>query len=454
MEETIDHYNNVLNTISIDITPLEAKLLLNAKLTIPETLDLKQRYASLHQVEKPNKRLLLEYGLIFMVGLPASGKTTFSNTILIHFDTTVIHLNQDEIGRSGCYDTLCKFAKKQDKTIILDRCNLTSAERADWISTYNSLSNRPILCVHFNTPADVCKKRLVGRKNHDMKNPYVIDDLATKLQLPQQNEGFRRVVEINEEDDLVSLYSEFGIHYTPIHDMTGLKKFVRTKHIIKLKDPKDESDREREDLIWTEKELGDFLKYDLVIEEKVDGANLGIFLDEDNNIIIQNRSHYIHPGYHKQFATIDKWKYAHEDDIRQVLGNNPWIIYGEWVVARHSIHYTRLPDKFILFDIYDRTTDKFFSRSKVEELISGTQFKQIRKIAEGKFTKAQLRKFVDPKAIESIYYDGPIEGIYVRCFNDDNTLKYRGKIVRKDFMQDDATHWANYEITKNIIIEE
>lgn len=446
-------YNNVRNAISIDMTPLEAKILLNAKLSIPETLELKQYYASLHRVEKPNKKLVLEYGLIMMVGLPASGKTTISNLLLTYFDTSIVHLNQDEIGRTGCYDILCKFAKKQDRTIILDRCNLTLSERGEWISTYNSLSSRPILCIHFNAPADVCKKRLSGRKNHDMKNPKIIDELATKLLPPQIHEGFCRVEEINEEEDLVILLNEFGIQYTPVPNMTGLKKFIRTKHIIKLKDPKDESAREREDLIWTEKELTDFLKHDLVIEEKVDGANLGIFIDEDNNIIIQNRSHYIHPGYHKQFATIDKWKYAHEDDIRQVLGNNPWIIYGEWVVARHSIHYTNLPDKFILFDIYDRSTDKFFSRNKVEELIHGTAFKQIRKIDEGKFTKAQLKKFVDPKPLTSIYYDGPIEGIYVRCFNDDHTLKYRGKIVRKDFMQDDAPHWANYEITKNIIVE-
>lgn len=449
-----DDYLNVKNMISTQITPLEARIMLNAKLSLKEIFELKQHYVSLFQVNKPNKKLLLRYGCIITVGLPASGKTTFSNIILKHYDNSVIHLNQDEIGRNDCYETLCKFAKKQDKTIILDRCNLTVNERNEWINTYSSLSSRPILCVHFNASADVCKKRLSNRKNHDMKNPKVVDNLAIKFENPNIKEGFCKIVEINEEDDLVKLFEEFDITYQPTVSMTGLKKFVRTKHIIKLKSPNEETERERDDLIYSQKEINELLKCDLVIEEKIDGANLGIFLDEDDNIIIQNRSHYINPEYHKQFSTINKWKFLHDEEIRQILGNNPWIIYGEWVVAKHSIHYTKLPDKFILFDIYDRSSDTFFSRKKVEELIKGTSLKQIRLVEEGKFNLNKLLKFVDPKTEESksVYYDGPMEGIYVRAFNDDSTLKYRGKIVRKDFIQED-NHWSSYEIVKNTILD-
>lgn len=440
MQET--DYNNVLNIVSTNMTPLEAKIYLNAKLSIQETLQLKQYYASLHNVEKPNKKLLLEYGLIMMVGLPASGKTTLSNLFLTYFDESVIHLNQDELGRTGCYDTLCKFAKKQQNTIILDRCNLTSSERNEWISLYNSLSSRPILCVHFNAPADVCKQRLSNRTNHDMKNPNIIDNLVAKIQQPELNEGFYKIKEINEDDDLTALLREFGIQYQSPHStLTGLKKFVRIKHLMNL------GATGRDDLMWSGKELDDFMKQTLVIEEKIDGANLGIFIDEDGKIIVQNRSHYISPSYHEQFASIDKWKYQHMDDILQVLGNNPWIIYGEWVVARHSIHYTKLPDKFILFDIYDRSTGKFFSRSKVEELINGTSFHQIRKIAEGKFTLTQLKNFAYSP---SIYYDGPVEGICARCFNDDDTLKYHGKIVRHNFLQ---PGWRTTDIVKNSFIQ-
>lgn len=441
---TKNDYNEVKNIISTDITPLDAKILLNAKLSISEILELKQYYASLHKIEKPNKKILLEYGFIMMVGLPASGKTTLSNLLLTNFDTSIVHLNQDEIGKNGCYETLCKFAKKQEKTIVLDRCNLTLSERKEWISTYNSLSPRNILCIYFGAPSDVCKQRLQLRKNHDMKNPKIIDELEKKIQQPEICEGFCKIEKINDDDNLITLLKKFGILYQSDYlTQFGLKKFVRTKHIINL------GAQGRDDLIYAGKELEDFMKHTMTIEEKIDGANLGIFIDEDGKIIIQNRSHYISPSYHKQFADIDKWKYQHVDDILKVLGNNKWIIYGEWVVAKHSIHYTKLPDKFILFDIYDRSTDKFFSRNKVEELIDGTSFNQIRKIAEGKFTQMQLKKLA---YTQSAYYDGTVEGIYVRCFNDDNTLKYRGKIVRHDFIEDSTQHWSKIDIIKNIFI--
>jgi hypothetical protein len=48
----------------------------------------------------------------------------------------------------------------------------------------------------------------------------------------------------------------------------------------------------RDDLLMTEQELKEFLKNDLYLEEKVDGANLGISM-EDYKITFQNRSHYV-----------------------------------------------------------------------------------------------------------------------------------------------------------------
>ena len=36
----------------------------------------------------------------------------------------------------------------------------------------------------------------------------------------------------------------------------------------------------------------EFLRYELVVEEKVDGANLGISFDENGTIRVQNRGEY------------------------------------------------------------------------------------------------------------------------------------------------------------------
>ena len=443
MENTSD-FSSVMNLVSKTITPLEAKTILNAKLSIDEILELKQYYANLFNVNIDDKQTVLKYGLIFLVGLPSSGKTTFSNLLLQYYKSAIIHINQDEIGREGCYDVLCKYAKKKNITIILDRCNLTRIERNEWISCYKNISTRNVLCVYFNLDKEICKQRLEKRQNHDMRNPTVIDNLSSKLEIPRIDEGFSKIIEITDDDEIITnIFEQFGIKYVQNCLNYGLKKFIRTKHIVNL------GSMSRDDLIWQGKELENFLKQHLVVEEKIDGANLGIFIDETNKIIIQNRSHYIYPEYHKQFADINKWKYQHEYDIYNVIGNNKWIIYGEWVVAKHSIHYTNLPDKFILFDIYDRITNEFFSRSKIESLIDGTSFVQIRKIADGLFSLNDLKKLAYS---QSSYYNGPVEGIYVRSFNDDNTcVKYRGKIVRDNFLESGQNHWSKTEIIKNII---
>jgi len=53
----------------------------------------------------------------------------------------------------------------------------------------------------------------------------------------------------------------------------------------------------RGDKVLPGPERDDFLANDLVIEEKVDGANLGISFDSEGNIRAQNRGSYLHlPG--------------------------------------------------------------------------------------------------------------------------------------------------------------
>ena len=50
----------------------------------------------------------------------------------------------------------------------------------------------------------------------------------------------------------------------------------------------------RGDKILTESERDEFLQHVLTVEEKVDGANLGLSFDADGNIRAQNRGAYLH----------------------------------------------------------------------------------------------------------------------------------------------------------------
>ena len=98
----------------------------------------------------------------------------------------------------------------------------------------------------------------------------------------------------------------------------------------------------------------------VIIEEKIDGSNLGISLCPYScQILVQNRSHYISRGDHAQYNRIPEWIEQHRQVLTtDILKGGNRILYGEWVTARHSMPYKKLPAYFIAFDIYDKKTQR------------------------------------------------------------------------------------------------
>ena len=48
-----------------------------------------------------------------------------------------------------------------------------------------------------------------------------------------------------------------------------------------------------------------------------------------------------------------QWANAHRDAFYEVLGSR-YIMYGEWMYAKHSVFYDALPHYFLEFDVLDR----------------------------------------------------------------------------------------------------
>lgn len=119
----------------------------------------------------------------------------------------------------------------------------------------------------------------------------------------------------------------------------------------------------------------------VVVEEKVDGANLGISIDAQWRLRVQNRSHFVDSSTHKQFSTLDAWLEAHSSALFQVMEPERHVLFGEWLYAKHSIHYTRLPDYFLAFDLYDRRTGVFHSSAERDRLLKDTGIMTVRTIA-------------------------------------------------------------------------
>src|SRR5262245_44508458 len=87
----------------------------------------------------------------------------------------------------------------------------------------------------------------------------------------------------------------------------------------------------------------------LVVEEKLDGANAGIRFDAAGRLWLQSRGHFLTGGAReKHFNLFKQWANAHTNALWKVLGER-YAVYGEWLYAKHTIFYDRLPHYFLEF---------------------------------------------------------------------------------------------------------
>ena len=157
-------------------------------------------------------------------------------------------------------------------------------------------------------------------------------------------------------------------------------KFPRTRHLLDVGG----NGVSRDDLVLSKKEAETFLKAQrLIIEEKVDGANIGISIKKDLSIAIQNRSHYVFSNTHRQFNALDTWIEKHRQTFYSILEPERHILFGEWLYAKHSIHYKNLSDYFMAFDVYDQKSHLFLSVEERDNFLKNTGIPHVPKIADG-----------------------------------------------------------------------
>ena len=124
----------------------------------------------------------------------------------------------------------------------------------------------------------------------------------------------------------------------------------------------------RDDKVLSPAETQVLLSGDVVVEEKLDGANLGLSLSPDGALRAQNRGQYLRDPHAGQFARLSAWLAQHEPGLRTVL-RPELMLFGEWCAARHSLSYDTLPDWFLLFDVYDGCSGRFWSTSRRNALV-------------------------------------------------------------------------------------
>ena len=222
--------------------------------------------------------------------------------------------------------------------------------------------------------------------------------------------------------------------------MSSFFRFPHTPHIAWLA-----AGAPRDDKVLSGEEARQLLASELVLEEKLDGANLGFSVSPEGVLRPQNRGQYLTPPLHGQFQRLAPWLQLHEDRLFDALGPQ-LIAFGEWCAARHSLDYPALPDWWLLFDVYDRTQGRFWSTQRRDAWAAAHGFAVVPRLQAGHFNLDQLKALV--ASTPSRYREGRLEGVVLRQ-QDNQWLHARAKLVRADFTQAIESHWRTRTLEWN-----
>ncbi|MBE6957632.1 MAG: DNA ligase [Ruminococcaceae bacterium] len=216
----------------------------------------------------------------------------------------------------------------------------------------------------------------------------------------------------------------------------------------------------------------------LVVEEKIDGANTAISFDSDGTLLLQSRGHYLTGGYRERHYNLMKqWANIHQDAFFDVLGTR-YIMYGEWMYAKHTVYYDKLPHYFLEFDIFDRQEQIFLSTARRYEMLKNLPVVSVPVLKEGVFDSKDAlisllgkSRFISEnktdtlrKTSEQLGLDAArqvretdpsdiMEGLYIKI-EENGQVVDRLKYVRASFTQtvdSSQTHWLDRPIVPNAL---
>jgi len=215
----------------------------------------------------------------------------------------------------------------------------------------------------------------------------------------------------------------------------------------------------------------------VVVEEKMDGANCAMGFSENGHLLLKSRGHYLNGGpREKQFHLFKSWAHRYASELWQVLDKR-YILYGEWLYAKHTVFYTDLPHYFLEFDLYDKDGAVFFSTQQRRRFLAALPFVvSVNVLYEGLVSGAsQLLDMIGPSScigeghterlrtlcqekglrvaqvLKETDSSGLMEGLYVKV-EEDGIVQERYKYVRKSFLQtvfDSESHWMNRPLLPN-----
>ena len=211
----------------------------------------------------------------------------------------------------------------------------------------------------------------------------------------------------------------------------------------------------------------------VVVEEKVDGANVGISFS-DGELYLQSRGHFLRGGAkEKEYELFKLWAVTHREELYTLLGDR-YIMYGEWLYAKHKVYYNALPHYFLEFDIFDKECGVYLDTGRRMEILDGSTVKSVPVLFDGVLTSreqllamikrsnyikgdhlSELAKKAEERGLDRMRVlaetdpSDLMEGLYIKV-EDGGEVKARMKYVRHGYTQAAAVEkWHGHTIIEN-----
>jgi hypothetical protein len=198
----------------------------------------------------------------------------------------------------------------------------------------------------------------------------------------------------------------------------------------------------------------------LIAEEKLDGTNVGIHFASNGRMVLQCRGHEITEGMHPQYDLFKQWTAMKRPTLEAMLADR-FILFGEWLYAKHSVFYRALPHYFFEFDIYDKEEGCFLSLERRLAMLDGTGIHTVPVVHTGAAKHERLLECITESAFDSVFNnpltgetDARMEGLYLRIEADGKTTG-RAKMVRPEFVERVklSEHWQHQQMIPNQLSE-
>ena len=187
----------------------------------------------------------------------------------------------------------------------------------------------------------------------------------------------------------------------------------------------------------------------LVIEEKMDGSMVSLRFNDDGELKIHHRNQEVRGP---EFDLLKTWCAANEELLFELL-EDKYVMYGEWLYARHTVPYTELPAFFLEFDILDLNENMFLSTMKRHEMLMKTGIHSVHVLGQGNYKRLEdVAKLADGP---SRFGSPSKEGLYIKV-ETENFVLGRYKFIRKEFIDAilaSGKHWSENQFTRNEIKE-